>query len=128
MQLKLARSQEQTRRSVVFVLTATAAPTQEEMQLMQKYQLLNEVVAMGTMTVGLLSKQQVPFQVRASHLVQGYTQKFEDLGSMLDFESRMKGSCQMLMHYLEAARKFGGQEVIDIHLEKEAVAARPSLA
>ena len=128
MQLRLARSQEQNRRSVQFILTTTVMPTAEEMQLLQKYQLMNEIVAQGTMTVGLLSKRQEPMLVHVSNLIQGHTQRFEDLGSMLDFESRMKSSCQIVMRYLEAARKFGGQEVIDLHLEKDTVAQRPALA
>lgn len=127
MQLRLARAQEQGKRNVNFVLTATALLTPEETELVNRYRLADEICAQGTITVGLISKRQEPILVRVRDLVNGWTQRFDDLGSMLNFEERIRQSCQQVMIYLDAARKFGGQEVIDIHLPEDGPSKRPSL-
>lgn len=118
MQLRLARAQEAKKRTVEFVLTATALLSEEELGLVRHYNLQNEIVARGTITVGLISKRQEPMSVTVANLIQGWTQRFDDLGSMIAFEDRMRNSCEQLMVYLDSARKFGGQEIIDISLPK----------
>ena len=127
MQLRLARAQEEKKRTVEFILTATAVLTEEELNLIRRYNLQNEILAQGTITVGLISKRQMPMSVTVANLINGWTQRFDDLGSMISFEKRMKSSCEQLVIYLDAARKFGGQEIIDIKLPADDEAERPRL-
>jgi hypothetical protein len=115
-QLRLTRSQEQGGRAVVFALTAKVLLNREEAALINRYGLTHEVLAVGRISLGMISKQQMDFQVRVGHLLEGYTQRFEDLGSMLDFEERMKDSCYQLVRYIDSARKFSGDETVEIRL------------
>ena len=116
MQLRLNRSQEYQKDTVVFVLTATALLTKSEADLINRYKLVTEVLATGEISLGMVSKTQLPFQVRVGHLLHGYTQRFEDLGSMLEFENQVKASCQRLIQYIDAARTFGGAETFEVRL------------
>lgn len=127
MQLRLVRAQEEKKRSVEFVMTATAVLSEEERSLVHRYRLGGEVIARGTITVGFISKRQMPITVTTENLVQGWTQRFEDLGAMIKFEDQMRASCQQLLIYLDSARKFGGQEIVEIELPKDDGTKRPDL-
>lgn len=118
MQLRLNRSQAQGKKGVVFVLKATALLTTSEAALVNRYQLVQEVLATGEITIGIISKTRVPFQVRVGHLLHGYEQRFEDLGSMLTFEDQIRSSCVRLIQFLDAARTFGGDETVEIRLPR----------
>lgn len=69
--------------------------------------------------MGLISKRQEPLSVTVNRLLDGWIQRFEDVGALLEFEETIKHSCRMLLTYLDIARKFGGQEIIEISLEED---------
>lgn len=115
MKLLLAKNQSKgLMGGVSFEVKARVELTQEEQELVKHYKLENEV---------LLSKKMVGFwgqpldqtvQVSVKNLLNGENYKCKDLGEVIAYSDSLKSACKTLWVYLNVARSFGGQEVIEI--------------
>lgn len=85
----------------------------EESDLVRHYKLDNEVLASKPLRVlGRDTGQIVEVKVRT--LVNGDTFKAKDLGEVIGHTENLISACENLKTYLDVARKFGGQEVVEI--------------
>lgn len=98
---------------ISFEVKAKVELTQEEQNLIKHYKLENEI---------LLSKKKVFFgqtldetvQVSVKNLLNGESYKCKDLGEVITYSDNLKSACNTLWTYLNVARGFGGQEIIEI--------------
>jgi hypothetical protein len=51
--------------------------------------------------------------VRVKHLVDGTTYKCKDLAEVISYTDSLKEACATLKTYLEVAKSFGGEEMIE---------------
>lgn len=99
--------------NVAFEIRGKIQFTKEEADLVRHYKLENEVLAskplrvLGRDTGGVV-------EVKVKTLVNGDTFKAKDLGEVIGHTENLTSACENLKTYLEVARKFGGQEVLDI--------------
>lgn len=99
--------------NVAFEVRGQIQFTPEEAELVRHYKLENEVLAARPLRVlGRDTGQIVEVKVRT--LVNGDTFKAKDLGEVIAHTENLASACEALKTYLDVARKFGGQEVVEI--------------
>jgi hypothetical protein len=115
MQLVLVRDQSKgLLGGVKFEVRAQVRLSEEERKLIQHYKLENEVVLQKPMLSIWGAPTDVKLDIRVRQLIDGDTFKCKDLGEVLAYADNLKSACETLKGYLEAARHFGGQEVVEI--------------
>ncbi len=73
----------------------------------------NEILLSKKMTNLWGQPTDIDVQVRVKNLLNGDWYKCKDLGETISYAESLKSACATLKTYLEVARGFGGQEVID---------------
>jgi hypothetical protein len=89
-------------------------PTAEEANLISHYKLANEVVTISNKTSAWSGRLK---DVKIRDVVEGSTFKAKDLAEVIDYTDTIRAVAENLMQYLEVARKFGGEEILEIHLQ-----------
>lgn len=99
---------------ISFEVKAQVQLTDDERKLIQNYKMENEVLLSKKMVNlwGQPTDQEVKVSVR--QLLNGESYKCKDLTEVVGYSESLKSACEALKTYLEVARGFGGQEVIDI--------------
>lgn len=98
---------------VAFEVRGQIQFTSEESELVRHYKLENEVLASKPLRVLGRDTGQI-VEVRVKTLVNGDSFKAKDLGEVIAHTENLVSACENLKTYLEVARKFGGQEVIEM--------------
>ena len=99
---------------VKFEVEAQVQLSDEENELIQHYNLQSEVLLSRELTIlGRPTGREVT--VTVSDLVTGEVYKCQDLSEVIAFSDNLVEACKTLKSYLEAARSFDGQEVIEIN-------------
>jgi hypothetical protein len=129
MLLKLTRNQKKGMMGgMKFVLTARAELTPEEAQHVRTYGLSDTLlwdrasINPNAAAAGWISQLTKTHTIRIHDLVAGRDIDCKNIGEMLSHEAALKEACQTFKAILDAAAKFGGEEVIVIG-EEEAQAA-----
>jgi hypothetical protein len=99
--------------SVTFEVRGQAQLTTEEAELVRHYKLENEVIASKPLRI-LGQETGSVVEVRVKNLINGDTFKAKDLGEVIAHTENLESACKNLKAYLEVARNFGGQQVIEI--------------
>jgi len=117
MKLSITRSQSKGfTGGVSFEVRVKLMPTAEEAQLISHYKLANEVVTISNTKSawsGLLK------EVKIRDVVDGTTFKAKDLEQVMNYTHTVVAVAENLMQYLDVARKFGGEEIVEIHLPED---------
>lgn len=97
-----------------FAVTGKVSLTPEEEQLVRHYKLEGEVLLKKKMKNiwGQLTDNEVSVLVR--NLLNGDSFKCKDLPEVIAYRDSLIAASRSLKSYLEVARAFGGEEVIDI--------------
>lgn len=99
--------------SVTFEVQGHVQLTTEEAELVKHYGLEKEIVAHKPLRIlGRETGQAIQVSVR--NLVAGDVFKAKDLSEVIGHTENLVEACKNLKTYIEVARTFGGQEVIDI--------------
>jgi len=96
---------------VAFEVRSRLELTPEERTLVDHYGLNNEVITISNKK-SLLTGQ--PVSVRVKNLVSGDVFKAKNLGEVKDYSDEIVETCQLLKVYMAEAKKFKGDEVIEI--------------
>jgi len=99
---------------VTFSVTGKVTLTPEEEQLVRHYKLEGEILLKKKMKNiwGQLTDNEVSVLVR--NLLNGDSFKCKDLPEVIAYRDSLIAASKSLKSYLEIARTFGGEEVIDI--------------
>ncbi|NER00355.1 MAG: hypothetical protein F6K30_27275 [Cyanothece sp. SIO2G6] len=99
--------------NVTFEVKALAQLNQEEASLIDHYKLRDTVLFSKKMVfLGQVTDQEI--QVRVQDLLSGEAYKCKDLSEVIAYSDSVKSACETLKDYLEVARSFGGEEVVEI--------------
>lgn len=116
MKLKINRAQSKGMMGmggVSFEVRSQVELTGEESQLVRHYQLEKEVLANKPLRI-LGAETGRVLQITVASLVSGTTHKAPNLGEVQEYVQSLEEACRTLKSYLEVARTFGGEQVIDI--------------
>ena len=113
---------------VKFEVKAKVELTDEERELVRRYKLEDETLVsrkvsnmlgqladsnmVGELTGGKFTGREVSITV--TNLINGDTYKCKDLNEVMNYSDQLVDGCETLKAYLEVARGFGGEEVIEI--------------
>jgi len=99
---------------VSFQVQAQVELSDEERNLIQHYKLEKEVV-LSKKLIGFWGQPlDVSVSVTVQKLMQGDTYKCKDLNEVIGYRDSLMEACKTLKGYLEVARSFGGEEVVEI--------------
>jgi hypothetical protein len=98
---------------VSFEVRAQVQLTEDEKQLIQHYKLDNEILFQKKLVNiwGQVTDQFI--DVRVKNLLAGQSYKCKSLDEVIGYSESLKSSCETLKSYLEVAKSFGGQEVVE---------------
>lgn len=114
MKLLLTRNQSKSMMGgVSFEVRGQVQFSNDEADLVRHYKLDNEVLAAKPLRVLGRDTGQVQ-EIRVKSLMNGDTYRAKDLGEVLAHTENLISACENLKTYLDVARKFGGQEAIEI--------------
>jgi hypothetical protein len=102
---------------VSFEVKVRLLTTQEEADLIKTYRLSDQLVTFSHKK-DLLSW--TPKAVTIRDIVNGNTFKAKDLTEVFDYTNTVEEVAEKLLTYIEVARKFGGEEIIDIKMPLDA--------
>lgn len=121
MLLKLTRNQKKGMMGgVKFILKARAELTPEEAQNVKTYDLGSTMlwdmqsINPAAAQAGFFKRLTKTYVIFARDLVQGSEIECKDVAEMLSHEAALKDACETFKAILDAAAKFGGEEVIEI--------------
>ena len=99
---------------VKFEVKAKVELTAEESELVRHYNLEDEVLVSRKMSevLGVVLSGEESITVKG--LISGDTYKCKDLNEVMAYSGQLVDVCETLKAYLEVARGFGGEEVIEI--------------
>ena len=98
---------------VKFEVKAEVELTDDERQLIQHYNLENEILLSKKLVIwGQLMNEDV--NITVSNLLNGEVYKCKDLSEVIAYSDNLVNACKTLKSHLTVARDFGGQVVIDI--------------
>lgn len=99
---------------VKFEVKARVELTDEERELVRHYNLGDEMLLSKKRSniFGQLTDDEV--SVTVNDLIHEETYKCQDLGEVMTYSNDLVEACETLKAYLEVARGFGGEEVIEI--------------
>lgn len=96
-----------------FEVHAQAELTPEERELVSKYRQEGVVVLQKPIFIfGIKSDKVV--NITAGQLISGETFKCKDLGEVISYCEAARSACENLKAYLDVARGFGGEEILEI--------------
>lgn len=114
MKLVLVRNQSKgLTGNVSFEVRGQVQFTSEESDLVRHYKLENQVLSVKPLRVFGKDTGQV-VEVKVKTLTNGDTFKAKDLGEVVGYTENLIEACQNMKTYLEIAKTFGGQEVVNI--------------
>lgn len=118
MKLSITRTQSKSMMGggVNFEVKVRLIPTDEERNLINHYKLANEVVTISNKKSAWTGRLK---DVKIKDVVDGTTFKAKDLGEVIGYTETVVAISENLMQYLEVARKFGGEEILEVHLPKD---------
>jgi len=99
---------------VRFQVTAQVRLTDEERQLVNHYRMENEVLLQKAMVNIWGQPTDTKLDIRVKQLLNGDSFQCKDLGEVISYSDSLKSACDALKSYLQVARTFGGEEVINI--------------
>jgi len=114
--MKLILTKEQSKGimgGISFKVTAQVNLSYEEKELIKHYKLEKEILFRKRM-VFWGEPTDTFIDVKVIDLLAGETYKCKSLEEVMNYSSSLKEACETLKIYLEAAKTFGGQEVIEI--------------
>ena len=115
MQLLLTKSQSKgLLGSVKFEVKAQVQLTDEEQELIRHYNLQGEILVSKKLINIWGQPTGEDVSVTVSNLLNGEVYKCKDLGEVIAYSDNLVNACETLRAYLEVARDFGGQVVIEI--------------
>jgi len=101
--------------SVTFEVRGQAQLTPDEAELVRHYKLDSTVLFDKPATLfGQPVPNAEPVKVTVRNLVNGEAFKCKDLAEVITYSESLEEACRNLKGYLEVARGFGGEEVIEI--------------
>ena len=119
MKLSITRSQSKGfTGNVSFEVRVKLMPTAEEANLISHYKLANEVVTISNKSSAWTGRLK---DVKIRDVVDGTTFKAKDLREVIDYSDTVEAVAESLMQYLDVARRFGGEEITEIHLPEDDV-------
>ena len=99
--------------NVSFEVKALVQLSQEESSLIDHYKLCDAVLFSKKMVfLGQVMDKEA--EVRVRDLLSGEGYKCKDLSEVIAYSDSVKSACETLKSYLEVARSFGGEEVVEI--------------
>jgi hypothetical protein len=99
--------------NVSFEVKASVQLSQEESSLIDHYKLRDTVLFSKKMVfLGQVTDKEV--QVRVRDLLSGEAYKCKDLGEVIAYSDSVESACKTLKSYLEVARSFGGEEILEV--------------
>jgi hypothetical protein len=99
--------------NVSFEVKALVQLSQEESSLIDHYKLRDTVLFSKKMVfLGQVTDKEV--QVRVRDLLSGEAYKCKDLSEVIAYSDSVQSACETLKGYLEVARSFGGEQVVEI--------------
>jgi hypothetical protein len=99
--------------NVSFEVKALGHLSQEESSLIDHYRMRDAILfSKKIVFLGQLTDKEV--QVRVRDLLSGEAYKCKDLGEVIAYSDSVKSACETLKVYLEVARNFGGEEILEI--------------
>lgn len=98
---------------MTFEVRAQAALTDEEQILITKYRQESAVVLQKPLVIWGVKSDRV-INITAGQLIRGETFKCKDLGEVLNYCEAAQNACETLKAYIDVARTFGGEEVVEI--------------
>jgi hypothetical protein len=99
--------------SVSFEVRSSVQLSQEESSLIDHYRLRDAVLFSKRVTfLGQVTDKEV--EVRVRDLLSGEAYKCKDLSEVIAYSDSVKSACETLKGYLEVARSFGGEEIVEV--------------
>ncbi len=95
-------------KGVKFSLYAKADITSEEMGLINKYKVNEDVLTTYKID------SEITIYITVDKLINGFSTETKNISMLLDLEDKIKGGCQGLKTLLSVMGTFGGEEVIEI--------------
>ncbi len=95
---------------MTFELTAKVEFTQEEAELMDKYNVHKEVVFWQEVSV---FGKGVNKRLTITDLIKGFTFSGKGITEILEAEKNLREACQTMKNYLKIMKSFGGEEVYE---------------
>lgn len=95
---------------VKFELNAKVDLTEEELGLVNKYQVGKEVLLKKE--VNFLGNK-IPIDITIGSLIFGQKFKCNGISEILEYEKNIKESCEVFKLNIEIMRSFGGEEIIE---------------
>lgn len=98
---------------VSFEVKAQVQLTEEEKKLIQHYKLEKEILLQKRLIIWGQPTDHL-IDVSVMNLLSGESYKCKSLEEVISYSDSLKEACKTLKIYLEIAKSFGGQEVIEI--------------
>jgi hypothetical protein len=111
-QLSIKRKQGRGLTGVNFEVEVKLLLTEEERDLVNRFKLASEVVEISHKRSAWTGKFK---DVKIKDIVNGNNFKAKDMGEVIDWTQSIMNAAEGLATYIEVARKFGGEEVLQIH-------------
>jgi hypothetical protein len=99
---------------VSFEVKAQVQLADEEKKLIQHYKLEKEILFQKKMVNIWGQPTDHLIDVKVMNLLSGQSYKCKSLDEVISYSDSLKEACETLKTYLEIAKSFGGQEVIEI--------------
>ncbi len=100
--------------NVKFEVKAQVQITDEEQELITHYKLQNEVLLSKKLNNIWGQPTDEEVNVTVSNLLNGEVYKCKDLAEVIIYSENLVDACETLKAYLEEAKGFGGETVIEI--------------
>ena len=114
MQLALRRGQSKgLMGGISFEVFAQVRLSTEEQDLIQKYKQESVVVLQRPVYIFGKPTDRV-INLTVGQLIQGESFKCKDLGEVIGFSDNAVRACQTLKTYLDVAKTFGGEEILEV--------------
>ncbi|MEO0165902.1 MAG: hypothetical protein ABIL39_07180 [candidate division WOR-3 bacterium] len=98
---------------VKFEVRAQVELSEEEKKLIHNYKLENDILFQKKMVSIWGHPTDYMLDVKVKDFLSGQTYKCKDLSEVISFAESLKEAGKTLKAYLEVAKSFGGQEVIE---------------
>lgn len=121
MKLHLKRDQaKKLMGGVKFEISARIELNDEEKDLVKRYKAYKEVLHWKEKKIPFTGKT-IMFKINIDSFTEGQTYKCDSINEIVEYEEAIKEACKNFYIYLEAMKRFGGEEVISYPeaLEKE---------
>ncbi|MEM7206495.1 MAG: hypothetical protein AAF434_01600 [Pseudomonadota bacterium] len=119
MKLSIQRDQKSGLTKPTFILIARVEVSEEEKEHIKKYKLgktmlYSNLNDRGSGVIGALSRFAIGIEITVNDLVDGKKVECKEILEMLAIEEQIKEACQNFKRILDAAARFGGEEIVEL--------------